>query len=66
MVLIPEIVGIIMIMMMMISSMMMMVMMLMMLMMNLIFVEKASKGSQFQVLVVLVGDLTLFWQPFKK
>ena len=65
MVLIPEIVGIIMIMMMMISSMMMMVMMLMM-MMNLIFVEKASKGSQFQVLVVLVGDLTLFWQPFKK
>ena len=65
MVLIPEIVGIIMIMMMMISSMIMMVMMLMM-MMNLIFVEKASKDSQFQVPVVSVGDLTLFWQPFKK
>ena len=65
MVLIPEIVGYLMKMMIMISSMMMMVMMLMM-MMNLIFVEKASKGSQFQVLVVLVGDLTLFWQPFKK
>ena len=50
----------------MVISMMMVMMMMKMttvMVMHLIFVEKASKGSQFRVLVLLVGGSSLFLLP---